>query len=389
MSLLPFNATALEKALEIALTYSVDPSIVAGYKYTFDDPNNALKVALAWEYSLNYVAVDNWHDRIQQGLTFNRYKGTPYSLKLALGWYGLTEITIEEEEYGEHFAEFQIGFKEIPSDFETNTIINVAKLASPLRSRLTRMYNPEYDVRRFVLDQSDWGDLLSDYSGNYIYEGSPKLSFGRKRSMAASYSGFLPMFCNTRIRWNGIKYEDRFLLDFGNLDDNGSLILNYDMTAYQLRYIYNFDYIGNQIPQELFDSETQAKAAVVLSDYVLDDLNTCFSGNYTQLNDKTFELDYSFLSDNKIESENVFIDERFLRSKTPDSAEYDYTLAFVTNSQHSRVYNAIIVNLQTIVEMSAVQEINSGALYHGNNIWHDHQHFNTSWSSQATYTEMR
>lgn len=388
MSLLPFNASKLEKSLEVALTYNVDPAIISGYKYKIADPNNAIKVALAWEYSLSYVSVDNWHERIQQGLTFNRYKGTPYSLKLALGWYGLTDITIEEEVYGEHFAEFQIGFKEIPGDFETNTIINVANLAAPARSRLTRMYNPEYDVRRFVLDYSDWGDLLSDHSGHYIYDGSPKLSFGRKRSMAAEYQGLSPTFHNLRFHWNLLSYEDRFLLDFGYLDDKNVYALNYGMTSYPLRYIYNYDYIGDKIPDVLFDSETQAKAAIVLSDYILDDLNTCFSGSYTQLNDKTFELSYSFLSDNKIESENVFIDERFYRSKPADRALYDHSLAYTSGSQHFREYMSIMINLGSRAEMSALQELNASVLYKGNTTWHDHRHFNTSWSSQATYTEM-
>ena len=80
---------------------------------------------------------------------------------------------------GEHFAEFQVGAEgNVPNDLFIDVVIELAKLSAPIRTRLTRMYNDRYDVRRFILDQSQWGDLLSDYSGNRLSDDGPVLSFG-------------------------------------------------------------------------------------------------------------------------------------------------------------------------------------------------------------------
>ena len=109
MSLLPPNATKFEKAVEQSIKYNVDPNILAGFK--FNQPSSKILLSLSWEYSLAQIKVDDFKDRILQGLQqFHRLKGTPYSLRMALSWYGLTGVVIEEEEPGKHFAEFQIGF---------------------------------------------------------------------------------------------------------------------------------------------------------------------------------------------------------------------------------------------------------------------------------------
>ena len=111
MSLLPGNSTELEKALEQAIVCDVNPNILSGFK---TKAVGNLNLTLSWEYSLAQINIDDFKHRIIEGLKFHRMAGTPYSLRQALSWYGLTNIKIEEEEVGRHFSEFQVGFDEAP-----------------------------------------------------------------------------------------------------------------------------------------------------------------------------------------------------------------------------------------------------------------------------------
>lgn len=216
MSLLPYNATKFEKDVESAITYQIDASGLAGFK--FNDYGN-LRLSLIWEYSLAQVNIDDLKTKITEGLKFHRLAGTPYSLRLALSWYDLKDITIEEGEPGVHFAEFQIGFDEIPDSVTVQTIVDVASLAKPLRSRLSRMYTPDYDIRRFILDDSPWGNLLDDDSGIFFQDTDTKISFGRRLWADASIEGYAIQYYNVGHKFTFAKIEDTFKLDYGFLDD--------------------------------------------------------------------------------------------------------------------------------------------------------------------------
>ncbi len=45
-----------------------------------------------------------------------------------------------------------------------------------------RMFNDYYNVDRFILDESFFGNLLSEYSGIKVEKDGPVLSFGRKNT---------------------------------------------------------------------------------------------------------------------------------------------------------------------------------------------------------------
>jgi hypothetical protein len=130
MSLLPYNSTKFEKDVEKAITYDVAVEGLHGFKFktisqiqsTYgaaggDSINKSRLslVSLVWEYSLAQVNIDDFAERVLKGLEFHRLRGTPAPLRNALSWYGFNNIIIEEEIPGEHFAEFQIGFKKIPN----------------------------------------------------------------------------------------------------------------------------------------------------------------------------------------------------------------------------------------------------------------------------------
>ena len=82
MSLLPYNATKFERTVEQAIKYNVNPNVLAGFKFKTTGSN--INLALSWEYSLAQINIDDFRERVIQGLQFHRLKGTPYSLKQAL-----------------------------------------------------------------------------------------------------------------------------------------------------------------------------------------------------------------------------------------------------------------------------------------------------------------
>lgn len=149
-SLLPPNATKQEKALVNAIDYKVDPGCIRGFKF------NLKEEVLPWlveEYGLGEILhwVKDKKRAIKEGVKFQRLRGTPASLKIALKWANIEEITIIEEPPGKHFFELQIGIKDVPNNFFVDAVVELAKLSLPARSRLMRMFNDYYNVDRFIL----------------------------------------------------------------------------------------------------------------------------------------------------------------------------------------------------------------------------------------------
>lgn len=177
--ILPINASRLQRELD----HSIGPSVLAesmieripGIKY---NPPDELLPWLIWEYGLTPLLpyLSNPRQAIKEGVRWQRIRGTPESLSLSLGWLGLNDIYIEPEDPGRHFYQYQVDTGRIVADSELENVKAVAQFSAPLRSRLARLYH-EYDIRRLMLDDSDYGALLSDYSG--IRTNGLVLSFGR------------------------------------------------------------------------------------------------------------------------------------------------------------------------------------------------------------------
>lgn len=380
-SLLPFNATKLEKAVEQAIKYNVDPSIIAGFKFKTTGSN--INLALSWEYSLAQVNIDDFRERVIQGLQFHRLKGTPYSLKQALSWYGLTGIIIEEEGAGEKFANFQIGFDELPDVLEVNTIIDVARLAAPLRSKLFRLYNKEHDVRNFILGHSPWGDILSDYSGVRLTEDGPKLSFGRKMFAIAEVCEYEanPSFHNEH--YNFAVTEDGFKLDFGILDETRISEPVYPGHYHSKTVKENLDYIGKTIPNNLIQPMTACRAMIILSENSLfGDDQCCFAGSYEKLNDEVFKLSFHQLSMFADNSRIVPIEVRKL-SKHEADAEYDGELSGEIGLPES--WTVFESALNSDIETGVDSVFCASAIYKGNSTWGDNVHYDIPWCDQNWY----
>lgn len=108
-------------------------------------------------------------DFIEQGLVFNRLIGTPGAIGMIFDWRGIEAVLVEEQEPGIHFAEFQVKLiSSPPNDPEEICLLGKGlDIAKPARGRFRRIFNDAWDIGRFILDESDWGDLLDNYSGVY------------------------------------------------------------------------------------------------------------------------------------------------------------------------------------------------------------------------------
>ncbi|MDR0942386.1 MAG: hypothetical protein LBM19_02085 [Holosporales bacterium] len=383
MSLLPPNSTTLERNVEKAAAYEANANALAGFK--FREADSLPKLALIWEYSLAQVNVDDFQERIAKGLAFHRIRGTPASLKNALSWGGFEEIAIEEEPPGEHFAEFQIGLSEIPNSFDVEAIISAATLAAPLRSRLSRMYNSLYDVRRFALDGSKFGDFLSDDSGIRLRDGEPKLSFGRSNEYEAEISGISSRRTNARERVAYAKNADAYKLDFANLDDEPPDSVNRQSGAFPTRYFWNAIPIGN-LPEQLLRGDKFAKALIVLSDSVLEDINSALSAGYEKLEEEPFVLSLNLLSQRKSVVKQVLIEERFLRENLLSAASSYTPLVSALESDRNRSAQIQVDSVST--KEARLRSVYATAERRSLETWRDHRHFNVVWTRQGDYTRI-
>jgi hypothetical protein len=382
MSLLPYNSTKFERDVEQAIKYAADVSFLFGFK--FENTDAQLRLALAWEYSLAQVNIDDFVERVLKGLEFHRLRGTPAALRNALSWYGFDSIIIEEEPPGEHFADFQIGIEEIPNGFVPDPVINVAAFATPLRSRLSRMYNKLYDERCLFFDNSllDEG-VLSDDSGIRLTENGPKLSFGRVNTRAIEIPPPVVSATTSRNHFVFAKNIDTRRLDFATFDDLPSDAINRKATAEREHSVLNTDPLG-EIPKNLFEPRSFSKASIVLSENAtFDDINTVFSGGYDEVEEEPFILSFTPLSSGKRTVKRVFIDEYFLREKGFHAINNfePKVLSGVRDRERSIVFKW---NLEVA---SGIERSHFAAVeYKGADTWRDHKHFHISWNKCSEFT---
>lgn len=390
MSLLPPNITPEERAIVEAIKYPIDPSLMRGFKFEPPDPFLAY---LIWEYGLGELLrwLPDPRRAIREGVQWQRIRGTPRSLKIALGWAGLQDVFIEEEPPGEHFAEFQVGAgPDVPNDLFVEAVIELARLSAPIRSRLTRMYNDRYDIRRFILDSSDWGDMLSDYSGCRITPDGPVLSFGR-------YNGFYLQAPPWELRGKHCHEShinaivlDTYRLDQVDLSESDWHVLNHKAGFGRIYSIWNDVGIVLGLPG-MKPEPKFSKAQIVLSDsWVLGDINACFPRNRVEEEGRAAILDESVLSDEIWRLEFVPENERFYSDYAYDGAHYSDITGFIsrTDTLHLHQYdeNARWPDLSEgrFAVPSPIPRIDkeafAAAQYGFMNDWHDFQHLDRPWT---------
>ncbi|WP_265030437.1 phage tail protein [Wolbachia endosymbiont (group B) of Athalia cordata] len=376
-SLLPPNATKQEKVLVEAIDYKVNPSCIREFKFSLKDE------ILPWiieEYGLEEILrwVKDRRKAVIEGVKFQRLRGTPASLKIALKWANIEDITIIEEPPGKHFFELQIGIKDVPNDFFVDAVVELAKLSLPARSRLMRIFNDHYNVDRFILDESFFGSLLSDYSGIKIEKDGPVLSFGRKNTFELKSLNPNFKFGTFQINYEQAFSNDIYRLDVAVLGETEPHTKNYSGIYERNHMWYNFKALYS-LPQSLLPPIKFAKAQIVLSDsWKLGEINYCFPFCYQEEKGNKFLLGSSKLSEELWNLKYKPILERF--SVTHDYKAENYTDQKITRyglAEHNIYYK----NDLDTEQKDSIHELEKHILvfYPGVLKWHEHRHLHRSW----------
>ncbi|WP_264376988.1 MULTISPECIES: phage tail protein [unclassified Wolbachia] len=377
--LLPPNATKQEKALVDATDYKVDPSCIRGFKFSLKEET------LPWlieEYELGEILrwVKDKRRAIVEGVKFQRLRGTPESLKIALKWANIEDITIIEEPPGKHFFELQIGIRDVPNNFFVDAVVELAKLSLPARSRLMRIFNDHYNVDRFILDESLFGSLLSDYSGIKVEKNGPVLSFGRINFFSSR--GPLVEIVDNYLRehYEQAFSNDIYRLNVAVLGETEPHTKDYKGIYERSHQWYNLKALY-PLTQSLLPSIKFAKAQIVLSDsWKLGEINSCFPVGRIEEEGNKFVLGNDKLSGQRWNLKHKPILERF-------SVTHHYKIENYTDQKITKYglaeHNVYYKNDLDSEQKDSIHELENYILvfYPGVLKWHEHRHLHRSWKN--------
>ncbi|QKC90002.1 hypothetical protein EB230_17495 [Mesorhizobium sp. NZP2234] len=188
LHLLPNNASPLERALSESLdrTPYFGPLIdsIAGLKYGATIPA-AFSPWVVAEYGLGPISefFNDDDELIAAGIPWQRVRGTPAALFMALSWIGYLAPELEDQnDRRRKWNRYQIGMGLVPvaelpvlRDAEY-----LAGISDPARSRFIRGWHG-YNVRALEWSEQKWGEALwSDDSGIRLPGGTVKWSHGEE-----------------------------------------------------------------------------------------------------------------------------------------------------------------------------------------------------------------
>lgn len=238
--LLPPNATQLERDLS-RTTSSLQriglpvPIIRTAKRVNIPD---SVVPWLIYEYGLGEILPYLGNDQrraLAEGVLWQRIRGTPESVRIALGWIGISGLIEESEGGTARWAEYQLGLEEATSGDEViDQVVAIARISSPVRSRLQRIY-AVYDFRRFVLDDSllSDGGMLSDHSGVRPRPDWPQISYAQVVTSLID-AGTTVISTHTDVIGMLAEMSDRFILSRSKLDEewhtinHPALLSNYE-----------------------------------------------------------------------------------------------------------------------------------------------------------------
>ena len=311
--LLPPNATQLERDFSRSISSfqrvsSPVPTIRTAKRTDIPD---SVVPWLIYEYGLGELLpyLSDQRRALAEGVLWQRVRGAPESLKIALGWIGL-DAFLEESEAGTlRWAEYQLGLEAAPNGLaQIERLVGIATISQPVRSRMFRVYGG-YDERRFLLDNHLLGTgLLCDDSGVYDVEpGWPQLSFGQKTS-ASAVSGATVSDGYLHIHGDHVQYPTTWVLDRDLLDE-GWHVLNHPVIISLVRSASAGPVDGTA---QIAPALKFAKAQIVLSDqWVFGDINHCFPSTVEVEVGGTIELSGDALSETYWALEFAEVNERF------------------------------------------------------------------------------
>jgi P2-related tail formation protein len=183
--LLPQNATDLEQAFSLASNPAVrldlPVTIIRGIKLIGTPP--PWLPFLVYEYGLGELSpyVPNLYQLIDEGIDWQRVRGTPNAIEKGLAWINYAGEIEEAPIRRARWHLFQLEMDRVRDEEEPDLfrIEGITQLSVPVRSHFWRGFRT-YDVRATEYGWKAWsGSLWSSYSGARIRTGGAKWSFGR------------------------------------------------------------------------------------------------------------------------------------------------------------------------------------------------------------------
>ncbi|MGV8955977.1 MAG: phage tail protein [Cypionkella sp.] len=184
--LLPIESTTEWEAAtadSLAPIPNVDSSIglIRGTKLLAPPPS--FLPYLIYEYGLGELTpyVPNLYDLIAEGIDWQRVRGTPSAMALALGWLGYTAVIEEEATTRRFWNLFQLRLDRVrDTELDLERIAGVAGLSVPIRSKFWRGFSG-LDIRPLTYSESSYSNAhYGEYSGVRLHANGPLWSFGRK-----------------------------------------------------------------------------------------------------------------------------------------------------------------------------------------------------------------
>ncbi|MCM2396186.1 phage tail protein [Rhizobium sp. S95] len=185
-SLLPITSGLFEKALEEALNprwQSLEAAVEAIRKAKHIDRPPSYLPWLVYEYGLGPLTpyVPNVYQLIDEGVRWQRVRGTAKAYRMGLGWIGYS-ADIEEAWHGRNWwNSYQLRFPDLPAQDspDLERIEGISILSGPLRSDLRRGVH-QYDVGPLIADYCRLDDsMLERESGIAVTPAGTLWSFGR------------------------------------------------------------------------------------------------------------------------------------------------------------------------------------------------------------------
>ncbi|AQX26370.1 phage tail protein [Bartonella sp. Raccoon60] len=216
-SLLPTNATEFEKRLAAACDFhqDVDNSILAISQTKLITRPPRFLPWLIEEYGLGELTpyVPNLYDLIDQGLQWQRVRGSLAAIEMGLEWLGISARFTPAWTGRVWWNSFQLYFDQLPEQKSLEAIEAITDLSKSLRSDFRRsVYG--YNVEAAEGNMSRLDDSMLEYeSGIRLTAGGTLFSFGR----------------TTEINHTLEKEEGRLI---GNWIDDGDEELSFDQIDY-------------------------------------------------------------------------------------------------------------------------------------------------------------
>lgn len=189
-ALLPSASAPWERVLadgmELSGAMGVAINGIVGAK--LHQPTASMLPFLVWEYGLGELTpyVPAIHELIDEGLIWQRLRGTVSAVAIGLGWVGYTADIEEASSTRRFWNSFQLRFDALPiSDVpDLERIEAITQLSIPLRSKLRRGVHL-YDIEAAQGDHTLLdGSYLDHESGITATPGGTLWSFGRATEIA-------------------------------------------------------------------------------------------------------------------------------------------------------------------------------------------------------------